>query len=82
MLAMIATLQEINSIKLGPFGLPNFMSESVVNDPSLNRSGSLAAESPQLSGPADKVTTGNNNEDADFGLTFTVPRICLNLKTR
>ena len=69
-LAMIATIQEINQIKMaGPLAaLPTILSESEVDDPS-----AYEQEKPKA--------INQSNDDADFGLTFTVPRICLNLKT-
>ena len=44
----------------------------MINDPALH---------PEEEKAPVKVAK-ENSEDADFGLTFTVPRICLNLKTR
>ena len=86
-LAMIEIIKEISKMKQSVPGLSELAMESFVKIPSAN---TLALneerkeepyEEQKVESAADDIHS-SESEIAGFGLTFTVPKICLILKTR
>ena len=76
MLAMIQVIQEINALKIGVLGVPNGFSDGFVKLPSEGEDGTEAQAGEDAKAPQQSADV------AEFGLKFTVPKVCLTLKTR